>query len=125
MARHKRLSNILAEAEKRLVGMKVIDPKLDLGGGCSAITVEKQVNVVRSKLRNYHALLGQADAAASELEEAEKALSELSKKVLKGVAVRYNEESEEYGLVGGVRPSQRKRYSRSSAKKPVAGPSMV
>lgn len=115
MARPKRNSAILSQAEKRLVGMKSIDPKLNLGGGCTTTAVEKQINAVRQKLQNYHTLLAQADAAADELESAEKVLSNLSKKVLKGVAVMYDEESREYTLVGGVRPSERKRSRRTSA----------
>ncbi|MEL7068238.1 MAG: hypothetical protein AAGN15_06235 [Cyanobacteria bacterium J06581_3] len=115
MARPKRNSAILPQAEKRLVGMKSIDPKLNLGGGCTTTTVEKQINTVRQKLQNYHTLLAQADAAADELELEEKKLSNLSKKVLKGVAVMYDEESREYTLVGGVRPSERKRARRSPA----------
>ena len=115
MARTKRKSAILPQAEQRLLGMKLIDPKLNLGGGCSTTTIEKQINEVRKDLEAYHALLSQADAAASKLEQSEKTLAKLSSKVLKGVAVLYDLESEEYEMVGGVRPSDRKRSRRTPA----------
>ena len=46
-------------------------------------------------------------------EGAEKELSGLSKKILLGVAMRYEKESSEYEMVGGVKPSERKRGRRS------------
>ena len=113
MARLKRKSTVLTQAEQRLLGMKLIDPKLNLGGGCSTTTIEKQITEVRKDLEAYHTLLSQADAAASKLEQSEKALSKLSTKVLKGVAVLYDLESQEYEMVGGVRPSDRKRSRRT------------
>lgn len=118
MARQKRQSAILEQAEKRLVGMKSIDPKLDLGGGCTTVNVEKQVKEVRDRLYHYHSLLAQADAAANDLERAEKTLANLSKKVLKGVAVMFDEDSNQYEMVGGVRSSERKRTRRKAMESP-------
>lgn len=114
MPRQKRKSIVLTQAEQRLLGMKNINPKLDLGGGCTTASVEKQVNEVRAKLQKYHTLLSQADIASNELEDAEKTLAQLSKKVLKGVAVKFDEESNEYEMVGGIRPSDRKRRRSST-----------
>lgn len=114
MPRPKRRSVIFTQAEQRLLGMKTINPKLDLGGGCTTVTVEKQVNEVRANLQKYHTLLSQSDAASNELESAEKVLAQLSKKVLKGVAVQFSEDSSEYEMVGGIRLSDRKRSRRSS-----------
>ena len=115
MPRQKRQSVILNQAEQRLLGMKTINPKLDLGGGCNTTTVEKQVNEVRTNLQKYHTLLSQADAASNELEKSEKVLAQLSKKVLKGVAVQFNEDSNEYEMVGGARSSEIKRRRISTA----------
>ena len=115
MARPKRNSAVLTQAERRLLGMKAISAKLDLGGGCSTATVAQKVTEVRENLQNYHTLLAKADAAANELERSEKELSKLSKKVLLGVAVKFDKESDEYEMVGGVRPSDRKRPRRSVA----------
>ena len=114
--RPKKKSIVLPTAERRLSGMKSINTKLDLGGGCSTATIEAQINAVRQKLEAYNTLLSKADAAANELERAEKALSGLSSKVLLGVAMKYDKESDQYEMVGGVRPSERKRSRRPAAQ---------
>jgi hypothetical protein len=59
-------------------------------------------------------LLANADAASNELERAEKELALLSKKVLKGVAFRFSEDSDQYQMVGGVRTSDRRRSRRTT-----------
>lgn len=114
MARPKKNSAILQTAERRLSGMKAIDPKLDLGGGCSTNNIDAKAKDVRKKLDEYNTLLAQVDAAANRLERAEKDLNRLSVKVLPGVATRYDKESDQYEMVGGVRPSERKRAKRKS-----------
>ena len=115
MSRQKRNSSILQLAERRLTGMKIINPKLDLGGGCTTSAVEAKVKEVKNKLENYNIQLSNADTAANELERAEKELNRLSNKVLPGVATRFDKESDEYEIVGGVKPSERRRPRRQSA----------
>ncbi|MEM9091705.1 MAG: hypothetical protein AAGC93_23570 [Cyanobacteria bacterium P01_F01_bin.53] len=115
MARPKKNSVVLQTAERRLSGMKTIDPKLDLGGGCTTNNIEAKVKDVRKKLENYNSLLTTVDAAANELERAEKELNYLSVKVLPGVATRYDKESDQYEMVGGIKPSERKRPRRRVA----------
>ena len=115
MARPKKKSNVLETAERRLSGMKSIDPKLALGGGCTTSNIEAKVKEVRRKLDYYNNLLTDVDAA-TRLEEAEKALNYLSVKVLPGVTTRYAKESAEYESVGGIKPSDRKRSRRRTAE---------
>ncbi|MGD1867453.1 MAG: hypothetical protein ACFB0D_23125 [Phormidesmis sp.] len=116
MARPKRNSSVLQTAEHRLSGMKLIDPKLDLGGGCTTQNVEAKIKAVRKVLTDYNAQLTALDAMANELERAEQALNYLSIKVLPGVATRYDKESDQYEMVGGVKPSEKKRKRRQNAK---------
>jgi hypothetical protein len=116
MTRYKKKSAILLLAEKRLAGMKSISPNLDLGSGCSVTTIEAQIVDVRKKLGDYHTLLAKVDAAANDLESSEKVLTSLSNKILLGIALKYDKESNEYERVGGVRPSDRKRRRRALAK---------
>ncbi|MGD1899031.1 MAG: hypothetical protein ACFB16_19020 [Phormidesmis sp.] len=116
MSRIKRQSAILALAEERLHGMMAISTKLDLGGGCTTATMQAKINEVRDLLKAYHLILTQADDLSNKFEDAEKELAKLSKKVLKGVAVQFDEDSSEYEMVGGVRTSERKRSRRSSAQ---------
>jgi hypothetical protein len=112
--RPKKKSEILPKAEKRLAGMKSINAYLDLGNGCSILTIETQIDDVRQKLETYNTLLSKVDAAAYDFEQAEKELSSLSQKVLMGVAMKYNKESNEYEMVGGIRPSERRRSRRAA-----------
>ena len=116
MARQKRNSTaLITTAERRLSGMKIISPKLDLGGGCSTSNLDSKIKDVRTKLTAYNDLLTKVDAAANELDRAEKALAHISNKVLPGVATRYDKESDQYEMVGGTRPSERKRPARKLA----------
>lgn len=110
--RPKKKSEVITQAQQRLAGMKSISDKLDLGNGCSAATVESKLNETRTKLEIYNKLLSQAAAAANDFERTEKELSGLSKKILLGVAMKFERESDEYEMVGGVRPSERKRSRR-------------
>jgi hypothetical protein len=112
MSRQKRKSVVLLQAEQRLLGMKNIDPNLNLGGGCTTTAIESKINEAREQLNTYHSLLANADAACNELKRLEKELALLSKKVLKGAAVMFNEDSDQYQMVGGTRSSDRKRPTR-------------
>ncbi len=112
MVRPKQKSEVMLQVQSRLAGMKSINAKLDLGSGCSTATVEAKLNEARQKLEAYNTLLSQAASAANEYERVEKELASLSKKILIGVAMKFNHESNEYEMVGGVRPSERKRARR-------------
>lgn len=115
MVRPKKKSEIIIQAQRRLAGMKSIDEQLDFGSGCSTATIEAKLDETRSKLERYNKLLAQASAAANDFERCEKELAGLSKKVLLGAAMQFNQESDEYEMVGGVRPSDRKRARRPLA----------
>ena len=71
MPRPKKKSAVLNTAEIRLSGMKTIDPKLDLGGGCTTTAIEAKVRDVRKSLEEYNNLLTSVDLAANNLERAE------------------------------------------------------
>jgi hypothetical protein len=120
MVRPKNKSDIMMQAQRRLVGMKSISEDLDLGNGCSAWAVEAKLNETRSKLETYNKLLAQSAAAIDDFEKTEKELAELSKKILLGAAMKFSQESSEYEMVGGVRPSDRKRPKRPSATTAMA-----
>jgi hypothetical protein len=120
MVRPKNKSEVILQAQRRLAGMKSINENLDLGNGCSAATVEAKLNETRNNLETYNKLLAQSAAAIDEFEKSEKELADLSKKILIGAAMKFNYESSEYSMVGGVRPSDRKRAKRPSATTAMA-----
>ena len=109
MVRPKKKSEIVEQARSRLAGMKSINEKLDLGHGCSTATVEAKLKETLKAMESLNKLKSQTAAASNEFERLEKELSRLSKQILMGVAMKFDHDSSEYEMVGGVRTSERKR----------------
>ena len=109
MARAKKASRVLTDAEKRLAGMRTIDAKLSFGGEISVPSLEKKIVTVRTKLAEYNELLSQVDDIYADVLSAEKELSSLSSKLLAGVGMRYGRSSSEYETVSGTRRRSSRR----------------
>ncbi len=123
MSRPKKKSTVLPHATKRLSGMRSIDPKLDFGSGFSNAAFSKQIDQVSADLDAYNTLLSKVDEAYNAFEESERALSKFSGKMLANVAIRYDKDSSEYEMAGGVRARDRKRPTRKQSvavKEPAA-----
>ncbi|KPQ35355.1 MAG: hypothetical protein HLUCCA11_10360 [Phormidesmis priestleyi Ana] len=114
MVRRKKKSEVIDTAKSRLAGMKSISEKLDLGNGCTTAAVEARLKEAHEKLENYNSLLAQVAAAGNEFERAERALSNISKNILMGAAMKFDLDSDEYEMVGGVKLSDRKRARRKT-----------
>ena len=114
MARQKKLSPFLEGAQQRLTALSSIDPALDLGNGLTLAAYRAEVTSAQAKQDAYNALLSQADQAQNELLEAEKAIRDLSERMLAGVAANFGKDSDQYEMAGGVRKSERKRPVRKS-----------
>ncbi len=112
MARAKKASRILTDAEKRLAGMRKVNAKLSFGGEISVPAMETKIVTVREKLATYNELLSEVDAIYEEVLNAEQDLSDLSSKLLAGVGLKYGKDSREYETVGG----SRRRSPRQSVK---------
>jgi len=112
MARLKRNSRKLMNAERRLASLKSINARLDLGNGMTIQELEASIQSVREKLETYNTILSTVDAAYNNLLEAEYVLGGLSEKMLMAVAVKYGKNSFEYEMAGGVRRTERKRRIR-------------
>ncbi|MBI4617807.1 MAG: hypothetical protein HY720_29610 [Planctomycetes bacterium] len=117
MYRKMRSSRVLRSAEKRATAIGSIGPDVDLGNGLSLENFAKTISDVRASLVAYHKALARSDAAANAFEASEKALRDLSVRMLAGIAAKFGKDSVEYSNAGGVRTSDRKRPSR---KKNVA-----
>jgi len=109
MARRKKTSATLSKAEKRLSGLKSINPKLDLGNGITLASFEKEIVALRQTIETYNTLLSKVDDASNAVKEAEKGLSVVSENVLLSVKVKYGKDSSEYEMAGGTRLSERRR----------------
>ena len=92
--------------------MRSIDPKLDFGSGFSNTAFAALITKVNADLDTYNTLLSKLDEAYNAFEASEKALATFSGKMLANVAIRYDKDSSEYEMAGGVRSRDRKRPTR-------------
>jgi hypothetical protein len=119
MPRTKRNSDPVDKAAGRLAGLKSINPNLDLGNGLTTKTFADAIETTRQRVAAYNTTLSHLDADRSAMVAAEKALSDLTEKMLIGIAFAYGKDSPEYEMAGGVRKSQRKRPTRKPSVKAV------
>lgn len=112
MSRLKRSSAIVDKAERRLAGLKSIKDTLDFGKGVSNQAFDTLIETTRDRVAAYNTTLSLLDADRTAMLGAEKALAELSEKMLIGVAFEYGKDSPEYEMAGGTRKSMRKRRVR-------------
>ncbi|MBN3944576.1 hypothetical protein [Nostoc sp. NMS9] len=111
MPRQKRTYRVLEKAELRIAGLKAIDPSMDFGDARNLQNLTQMIQQYRSKIDTYNTTLAVIDSYTSEMKELEKSLSELTEKMLLGVAFKYGKDSHEYEMAGGVRKSDRVRRS--------------
>ncbi|MEH1970780.1 hypothetical protein [Nostoc sp.] len=121
MSRRKRTSRVLEKAELRSTGLKVIDSNMDFGNNCDLQNLNKSIEQLRTMLDSYNTALAVIDSSKTKIDEMEKTLSNLTDKMLRGVAFKYGKDSSEYEMAGGVRDSERIRKSRLSRLKSGAG----
>ncbi|GAX40497.1 hypothetical protein NIES4075_14630 [Tolypothrix sp. NIES-4075] len=112
MPRQKRTSRILEKAEFRAAGLKAIDSSMDFGDNCDLQNLTQSIEQLRTMIDSYNAALAVIDSSKTKIDEMEKSLSNLSDKLVRGVAFKYGRNSSEYEVAGGVRESDRVRKSR-------------
>lgn len=117
MARQKRSSQTLENAELRSVGLKAIDPSMDFGDARDLTSMTQLIEQLRTKIDDHNTALIVINSAKNEIRELEKKLGDLSEKMLIGVAFKYGKDSNEYEMAGGVRKSERIRRSTKSRLK--------
>ncbi|MEH2215108.1 hypothetical protein [Nostoc sp.] len=120
MPRQKRTYRVLEKAELRIAGLKAIDPSMDFGDARNLQNVAQVIQQYRSKIDSYNTTLAVIDSYKSEMKELEKTLSDLSEKMLLGVAFKYGKDSHEYQMAGGVRKSDRIRKSRATRLRSIS-----
>lgn len=118
MARRRRVSKVIDNAQTRLAGLKSIDPALDLGTGLTAASFDTAVKDAQTKLATYNQTLATIDDQYNALVASERALGDLSERMLAGVAARFGKNSSQYEQAGGVRKSERKRPTRKPKTPP-------
>ncbi|MEH1944757.1 MAG: hypothetical protein V7L01_31705 [Nostoc sp.] len=121
MSRPKRTSRVLEKAELRSAGLKAIDSKMDFGDNCNLQNLTQSIEELRTMLDAYNIALAMIDSSKTKIDEMEKTLSNLTDKMVRGVAFKYGKDSSEYEMAGGIRDSERVRKSRLSRLKASAG----
>jgi len=116
VARPKRSSATLQRAEKREAGLQSISPALDLGNQLTLEGYSALIETLRSQIATYNTALSNLDDLSRQLKDTEHQLRNRSEQMLMGVAVKYGNDSGEYGKAGGVPKSERRRPAR---KKPT------
>ncbi len=114
MPRQKRTYRVLEKAELRIAGLKAIDPGMDFGDARNLQNLTQIIQQYRSKIDAYNTTLAVIDSYTNEMKELEKSLSDLTEKMLLGVAFKYGKDSHEYEMAGGVRKSDVCRQAAKS-----------
>ncbi|ODG99443.1 hypothetical protein A4S05_37685 [Nostoc sp. KVJ20] len=114
MPRQKRTYRVLEKAELRIAGLKAIDPSMDFGDARNLQNLTQIIQQYRSKIDVYNTTLAVIDSYTNEMKELETTLSDLTGKMLLGVAFKYGKDSREYEMAGGVRKSDRIRKSTAT-----------
>ena len=117
MSRQKRTYRVLEKAEFRTAGLKAIDPTMDFGDGRNLENMTQVIEQYRTKIDAYNTALTVIDSSKTEMDELDRTLSDLTEKMLIGVAFKYGKDSYEYQMAGGVRKSDRIRKSTTTRLK--------
>lgn len=111
---------MLEKAMRRLASIRSIDRDFDLGNGLTLRKYEEAIELVKKALDHYNTLLSTLDEKRNSFFELEEILSELNERMLNAVAAKFGKDSSEYEQAGGVRKSERKKYTYK--KKKAAAP---
>ncbi|MBD2531488.1 hypothetical protein H6G97_18605 [Nostoc flagelliforme FACHB-838] len=108
------------KAQRRLALLKSINGNLDLGHGLSIEAYTRLIDNTRATLEAHNTLLSNLEESRKTMTQMEQTLSELSERMLTGVATVYGRSSMEYSKAGG---STRKRSTSQKSISQV--PSVV
>lgn len=108
MARQKRKSASVDFAESRANALTSIDPALDLGNGLTLADYQAKTAALKKKNEQYNTDLSTLDGSLNSIQQDERALDDLSARMLAGVGVKFGKDSSQYEQAGGTRTSERK-----------------
>jgi hypothetical protein len=101
MSLRTRGSAALDKAQRRLANLKSIDENLDLGYGLTVQSYTQLIEATRIALDTHNTIVSNLDESRKTVAETEKALSEMSERMLTGVATRFGRSSKQYSKAGG------------------------
>ncbi|MFN6530068.1 hypothetical protein [Nostoc sp. ChiSLP03a] len=113
MSLRTRSSAAVDKAQLRLALLKSVDENLDLGHGLNIEAYNHLINTTRATLEAHNKLVSNLEESRKTIIQMDKALSEMSERMLSGVATIYGRNSIEYSKAGG---SNGKRNKKSISK---------
>ncbi|MEH2423463.1 MAG: hypothetical protein V7K48_21880 [Nostoc sp.] len=113
MSLRTRGSAAVEKAQLRLALLKSVDENLDLGHGLTIEAYNHLINTTRVTLEAHNTLVSNLEESRKTIIQMDKALSEMSERMLSGVATVYGRNSIQYSKAGG---SNGKRNKQSSSK---------
>ncbi|TDP58858.1 hypothetical protein [Flavobacterium dankookense] len=99
----------LEKGNKRLAGIKSIDPALDLGNDLNVANYEAQITKLNSNLGDYNTALSTVDDLYNVCIAQIDVLKDWNERILNGIASKYGKNSSQYEMAGGVKKSERKK----------------
>lgn len=113
MSLRTRSSAAVEKAQLRLALLKSIDENLDLGHGLTIEAYNHLINNTRATLEAHNTLVSNLEESRKTITQMDKALSEMSERMLSGVGTVYGKNSMEYSKAGGSnrRRSKQKQFS--------------
>jgi hypothetical protein len=117
-----RKSPVLETAQRRINGLKYLNPNLDLGKGLSLEQFAALADELDAKLTDYNGTIASLDSKRSDVEALEERLRKLSERMLTTTASLYGRDSDEYEIAGGVKRISRKSTTppKSTTSSPIA-----
>lgn len=113
----KKISNLaITLANQRLAGMKSIDPELDLGNGLTILSYQTAVSETEALVSMYNSHKATLGEIRNQLAEKQKALNDLSERMLIGVGAKFGKNSNQYQKAGGTKKSLRKKPRKAVPK---------
>ena len=113
MSLRTRSSAAVDKAQLRLALLKSIDENLNLGHGLTIEAYNQLINTTRATLEAHNTLVSNLEESRKTIIQMDKTLSEMSERMLSGVATVYGRNSIQYSKAGG---SNGKRNKQSSSK---------
>jgi methylthioribose-1-phosphate isomerase len=124
MPYRKRTSLALQNAQLRVAALETIDPELDLGSGISVSAFNAKIEETRQTIEAHNKALSAVDQTRSTIVDLERSLTDLSTRLLSGVATVYGKSSSQYKMTYGPKRVRRTR-SAEATDSPENTPAMA
>ena len=123
MARAKRVSKVIINAEIRKEGIAGINPVFEVTTGLTLVEYSAKIAASTAKQAEYNLALGVVDGFSNELDALLKELRAMSTRFLGAVGAQFSKDSNEYEKAGGKRTSDIKHKKKKVAKITATTPS--